>query len=182
MKWVSTFMVFCMFFGSISLSYGQGYRIGAEDIIEVIVWKEADFSREVLVRPDGKISLPVLGDVQAAGFTPEALAKNLEEALARYVKTPKVSVIVRETNSQKIYVLGQVRNPGVFPLQGNMTLLQAIAQAGGFAEWAKKGDVIILRKINEGEQRIIVNLNKVIRGKEGAEDVQLQPSDKIIVP
>ena len=175
-------IIFFFSFGLITVCLGQSYRIGAEDVIEVIVWKEPDFSREVLVRPDGKISLPVLGDVQAAGFTPENLAKNLEEVLARYVKTPKVSVIVRETNSQKVYVLGQVRTPGVFPLQGNMTLLQAIAQAGGFAEWAKKGDVILLRKTDEGEQKIVVNLKKVMRGKKGAEDVKLQPGDKIIVP
>ena len=175
-------MIFCLFFALTPLCYGQDYRIGAEDVIEVSVWKEPDFSREVVVRPDGKISLPVIGDVQAEGLAPEALTKNLEEALAQYIKTPKVSVIVKQINSQKVYVLGQVQSPGVIPLQGEMTLLQAIAQAGGFAEWAKKGDVILLRKTNEGDQRIVVNLNKVIRGKEGGDDVRLQAGDKIIVP
>ena len=181
-KWDYTLIIFCLFFGLAPLCYGQDYRIGAEDVIEVSVWKEPDFSREVVVRPDGKISLPVLGDVQAEGLTPETLTEYLEEAFAQYIKTPKVSVIVRQINSLKIYVLGQVQTPGVFPLQGEMTLLQAIAQAGGFAEWAKKGDVILLRKTNEGDQRIVVNLNKVIRGKEGGEDVRLQSGDKIIVP
>ena len=175
-------MIFCLFFALTPLCYGQDYLIGAEDVIEVIVWKEPDFSREVVVRPDGKISLPVIGDVQAEGLAPQALTENLEKALAHYIKTPKVSVIVRQINSQKIYVLGQVRTPGAFPLQGEMTLLQAIAQAGGFAEWAKKGDVILLRKTNEGDQRIVVNLKKVIQGKEGGEDVRLQAGDKIIVP
>ena len=181
-KWDYTLMVFLLFFSLFAFCYGEDYRIGAEDVIEVAVWKEPDFSREVLVRPDGKISLPVIGDIQAEGLTPEALTKDLQEAFAKYVKTPKVSVIVSAINSRKIYVLGRVRTPGVFPLRSEMTLLQAIAIAGGFSEWAKKGDIILLRKAEKGDQRIEVDLKNVIQGKEGGEDVPLQPGDKIIVP
>ncbi len=181
-KWGYTLMFFCLFFGLAPLCYGQDYRIGAEDVIEVSVWKEPDFSREVVVRPDGKISLPALGDVQAEGLSPAALTEQLQEALAQYIKSPKVSIIVSTINSKKVYVLGQVRTPGVFPLQSDMTALQAIAQAGGFTEWAKKGDVILLRKTGEGDQRIVINLRKVIKGSKGGEDVRLQPGDKIIVP
>jgi polysaccharide export outer membrane protein len=179
-KWSSLIMVFFLFFGLVPLCcYGQDYRIGAADVIEVIVWNEPNFSREVVVRPDGKISLPAVGDVQAEGLTPDALTKNLQEALAQYIKIPKVSVIVKQINSSKVYVIGQVHAPGVFPLQGEMTILQAIAQAGGFTDWAKTGGVILLRKTKEGDQRIVVNLNKVIKG---GEDVRLQAGDKIIVP
>lgn len=181
-KWGYTLMVFLLFFGLLSICYGQDYLIGAEDVIEVIVWDEPNFSRTVVVRPDGKISLPALGDVQAEGLSPAALTEQLQEALAQYIKSPKVSIIVSTINSKKVYVLGQVRTPGVFPLQSDMTALQAIAQAGGFTEWAKKGDVILLRKTGEGDQRIVINLRKVIKGSKGGEDVLLQPGDKIIVP
>lgn len=176
-----TLMVFLLFFCLFSICYGQDYQIGTDDVIEVIVWDEPEFSREVVVRPDGKISLPAVGDVQVEGFTAEALSKNLQEILAKYIKTPKVSVIVKEIN-QKIYVLGKVARPGSFPLESDMTVLQAIAEAGGFTDWAKRSKVTILRKSNEGEQKIKVNLNKVVQGKKGGEDVRLQSGDKIIVP
>jgi polysaccharide export outer membrane protein len=183
-KWGYTLMVFLLFFGVFPFCCnGQDYLIGAEDVIEVIVWNEPNFSREVVVRPDGKISLPAVGDVQVEGLTPEALTEHLQEVLAQYIKTPKVSVVIRLINSQKVYVLGQVRTPGVFPLQGEMTILQAIARAGGVTEWAKTGGIILLRKTKEGDQRIVVNLRKIIKGsKKGGEDVRLQAGDKIIVP
>jgi polysaccharide export outer membrane protein len=178
-----TLLIFLLFFfGLFSFCFGQDYRIGAADVIEVLVWNEPNFSREVVVRPDGKISLPAVGDVQVEGLTPEALSKNLQEALAHYIKIPKVSVIVKLVNSSKVYVLGQVKNPGAFPLQGDMTILQAIAQAGGFTDWAKKGGVILLRKTKEGDQRIVVNLRKIIKGSKGVEDVRLQAGDRINVP
>jgi polysaccharide export outer membrane protein len=180
-KWGYLMIVF-LFFGFTPHSYGQDYRIGVGDVIEVIVWNEPNFSREVVVRPDGKISLPAVDDVQVEGLTPEALTKNLQEAIAQYVKTPKVSVVIKQVNSQKVSVLGQVRTPGAFLLQGEMTILQAIAQAGGFTEWAKTGGIILLRKTEEGDQRIVINLNKIIKGSKGAKDVRLQAGDKIIVP
>ena len=157
------------------------YLIGSEDVIEVMVWKEPDFSRQVVVRPDGKISLPVVGDVQAAGLTPDTLARKLAGAISEYVKTPKVSVIVLQINSRKVYVMGKVASPGAFPLQGEMTVLEAISLAGGFAEWAKKSSVVILRKTAKGDARIEIDLNDVIKGKE-EHDIRLQPGDRIVVP
>ena len=158
------------------------YLIGPEDVIEVIVWKEPDLSRVVLVRPDGKLSLPLIGDIKAEGLSPKALAEELKKAFSEYIEAPEVSVIVKEVNSAKIYVMGKVNSPGVFPLRSETTVLQAITLAGGFAEWAKKSKVIILRKIGEKDKRIVVNIDRVIDGKKGAEDVRLQPGDRIIVP
>ena len=158
------------------------YLIGPEDVIEVFVWKEPDVSRVVLVRPDGKISLPLIGDIKAEGLSPKALAEELKRAFSEYIEAPEVSVIVKEVNSAKIYVMGKVNSPGVFPLRSEITVLQAITLAGGFAEWAKKSKVIILRKIGEKDKRIVVNIDRVIDGKKGAEDVRLQPGDRIIVP
>ena len=158
------------------------YLIGPEDVIEVIVWKEPDVSRVVLVRPDGKISLPLIGDIKAEGLSPKALAEELKRAFSEYIEAPEVSVIVKEVNSPKIYVMGKVNSPGVFPLRSEITVLQAITLAGGFAEWAKKSKVIILRKIGEKDKRIVVNIDRVIDGKKGAEDGRLQPGDRIIVP
>ena len=158
------------------------YLIGPEDVIEVFVWKEPDVSRVVLVRPDGKISLPLIGDIKAEGLSPKALAEELKRAFSEYIEAPEVSVIVNEVNSPKIYVMGKVNSPGVFPLRSEITVLQAITLAGGFAEWAKKSKIIILRKIGEKDKRIVVNIDRVIDGKKGAEDVRLQPGDRIIVP
>jgi len=158
------------------------YLIGPEDVIEVIVWKEPDVSRVVLVRPDGKISLPLIGDIKAEGLSPKALAEELKRAFSEYIEAPEVSVIINEVNSPKIYVMGKVNSPGVFPLRSEITVLQAITLAGGFAEWAKKSKVIILRKIGQKDKRIVVNIDRVIDGKRGAEDVRLQPGDRIIVP
>jgi len=158
------------------------YLIGPEDVIEVFVWKEPDVSRVVLVRPDGKISLPLIGDIKAEGLSPKALAEELKRAFSEYIEAPEVSVIVNEVNSPKIYVMGKVNSPGVFPLRSEITVLQAITLAGGFAEWAKKSKIIILRKIGEKDKRIVVNIDRVIDGKRGAEDVRLQPGDRIIVP
>jgi polysaccharide export outer membrane protein len=182
-KWSSLMIVFLLFFGLASFRcYGLDYRIGAADVIEVIVWNEPNFSREVVVRPDGKISLPAVGDVQAEGMTPEAFTEYLQKVLTQYIKTPKVSIVVKQINSSKVYVLGQVRTPGAFPLQSDMTILQAIAQAGGFTEWAKRGSVILLRKTDKGDQRIVVNLRKILKGSKGVEDVRLQAGDRINVP
>lgn len=181
-QWSLIFLILCIVGSPLAFSWAQEYQIGPEDVIEVVVWKEPDVSRTILVRPDGRISLPLLGDVQAKGLTPEELATNLEKALEKFIQTPNVSVIVEQINSRKVYVLGRVNSPGVFPLRSEMTLLQAIALAGGFSEWAKKGDIILLRRTDGIRQRFVINLKKVIEGKKSSEDIRLQPGDKIIVP
>ncbi|HDD45359.1 MAG TPA: hypothetical protein ENG63_10960 [Candidatus Desulfofervidus auxilii] len=173
------FIFFILFY--CSLVFAEKYLIAPEDVIEVNVWKEPDISRVVLVRPDGKISLPLIGDIQAQGKTPANLAKDLEKAFSQYLENPVVTVIIQQINGAKFYVLGRVNQPGAYPLRSEITLLQAIAIAGGFAEWAKKSGVIILRKTGKGDERIVVNIEKIIKGK-GAMDIKLQPGDRIIVP
>jgi len=157
------------------------YFIAPEDVIEVNVWKEPDVSRVVLVRPDGKISLPLIGDIEAAGKSPATLAIDLKKAFSQYLENPVVTVIVQEINGAKVYVLGHVNRPGVYPLRSETTLLQIIAVAGGFAEWAKKSKVIVLRRKGKTDERIVVNIEKVIKGKKAA-DIKLKPGDRVIVP
>ena len=119
--------------------------IGVEDVLSVVFWKEKDLSAEVVVRPDGKISLPMLNDVQAVGLTPEQLADVVAKAAPKYVRDPGATVMVKAIRSRKVYVIGEVAKPGTFPLASEMNVLQAIAEAGGFLEHANKGDVVIVR-------------------------------------
>ena len=166
----------------VNLVYGGEYKIGAEDVIEVGVWKEPDLSRTVVVRPDGKISLPLIGDVQAEGLTPKELSDNIQNRFKAFLSNPVVFVILSQINSSKIYLLGKVNKPGAYPLNSDTTLLQAIAIAGGFAEWAKKNKVIILRRVEGKDKRIIINIEKLVKQKGDSKDVLLQNGDRIIVP
>jgi polysaccharide export outer membrane protein len=157
------------------------YVIGVEDLLSVVFWKEKDLSAEVVVRPDGKISLPMLNDVPAVGLTPETLAKVIEQAATKYVRDPGATVIVKEVRSRKIHVIGEVAKPGPFTLGNEMTVLQAIGEAGGFLEHADKGDVVIVRKDGDGEKRFKFNYNEVLRGKNTEQNIKLQPGDTILV-
>jgi len=175
--------IVCLFLVMVSsYTWGGDYIIGPEDIIEVNIWKEPDLSRTVLVRPDGKISLPLVGDIKAMGITPTQLAQAIEKKLSEYIESPVVSVILTGINNPKIYILGRVNKPGMYPLRDRITLLQAIALAGGFAEWAKKSKVIILRQTGDKDQRLVINIDKIIKGKKGIHDIILQRGDRIIVP
>jgi polysaccharide export outer membrane protein len=157
------------------------YIIGANDLLTVNVWKEPDLSRSVLVRPDGKITLPLLKDVEAGGSTPEQLEASIEKALSQYISTPAVTVIVQEARSHTFNILGQVLRPGNYPLNTKTTLLDAIAMAGGFREWAKVGHIYILRENSSGNrERIPFNYKKVIKGDD--KDIQLGVKDTIVVP
>ncbi|HUB08679.1 MAG TPA: polysaccharide biosynthesis/export family protein, partial [Myxococcales bacterium] len=127
------------------------YRIGVDDVVEVAVFRDHDLSRTLPVRPDGRISLPLLGDVQAAGLTTTDLEKEVAARLAPFVDKPAVAVIVREINSQRFFVVGQVAHPGVFPLRGRVTVLQALAQAGGLGEFADENGIVLLRR---GKDRV----------------------------
>ncbi len=163
--------------------FAEDYKIGPEDVIEVGVWKEPDLSRTVIVRPDGKISLPLIGDVQAEGLTPTELTNTIQKKLKSFVTDPVVFVILTQINSPKVYLFGKVKSPGVYPLNSHLTLLQAIAMAGGFAEWAKKNKVIILRKTDKGDdERIVINIEKIIKNRGKYNDVLLEKGDRIIVP
>ena len=160
----------------------KGYVIGPEDVLMVVVWREKELSAEVIVRSDGKISLPLLNDVQAAGYTPEQLAEIIEKAATKFVKDSDATVIVKQINSRKVYVLGQVGKPGVVPLTSEMNVLQLIATVGGLLEFADKGNVTITRVENGRELRLRFNYNEVIQGKNIKQNIMLQPGDTVLVP
>lgn len=157
------------------------YVIGVEDVLSVIFWREKDMSADVIVRPDGKISLPMLNDVTAAGLTPEALAAEVAKAGTKFVRDAGATVIVKEIRSRKIYIIGEVAKPGTFQLGSEMTVLQALGEAGGFIEGADKGDVIIVRNEGGNERRFKFNYNDVVKGKNPAQNIKLMPGDTIIV-
>jgi polysaccharide export outer membrane protein len=158
------------------------YRIGPQDVLRIDVWKEAEISRSVPVRPDGKISLPLLNDVQAAGLTAMELANNITEGLKKFITSPQVTVSVTEINSRRVYVTGEVTKPGAFALLPNMTVLQAITSASGFTQFARTKKIYVLR--NEGGKQVKYpfNYNEVVSGKRPEDNIMLQPGDTIVVP
>ena len=159
------------------------YKIGIGDILEIVTWKEPDFSREeIIVRLDGKISFPLLDDIQAANQTPTQLKKSIEAKLKEYVATPSVTVTVRDAASQRFYILGEVANTGEYPLVKDLTVLQAFALAGGFTEWASKKEIILYRKENDKDKVIRINYKGLIKNKDFSQNVQIKSNDTIIVP
>ena len=164
-----------------SVALPSDYVIGVEDVLSVVFWRDKELSADVVVRPDGKISLPMLNDIPAAGLTPEALAAVIEKAATKYVRDPGATVIVKEIRSRKVYVIGEVGRPGPFPLGSEMNVLQAIGEVGGFTEAADKGGVIIVRNENGKERRFKFNYNDVVKGKNLAQNIRLLPGDTIIV-
>ena len=159
-----------------------GYVIGAEDVLSVVFWREKEMSADVVVRPDGKISLPLLKDIQAAGYTPEQLTGVLVSAASKYVSQPNATVIVKEINSRKVFIVGQVAKPGGYPMTGNMTVLELIALAGDTLEFAKSKNVAVVRKQHDGEQRFKFNYKDVLKGKDVQQNILLKPGDTVIVP
>lgn len=160
----------------------EKYVIGPEDILYIHVWREEALSRTLPVRMDGFISLPLIHEVKAAGLTPLQLKEELTKRFKEFIENPNVSVIVMEANSFKVYVSGQVRNPGVYRLRSEMTLLQIIPMAGGFTEWANQKRILIIRKENGRERRFIVNYKKIIEGDELEHNITLKAGDTVIVP
>jgi polysaccharide export outer membrane protein len=158
------------------------YVIGPEDVLTVVFWGEKDLSGEVIVRPDGKVTLPLLKDVQAAGYTPEQLTDLLVKAASRYVAQPNATVVVKAINSRKVFVVGQVAKPGAFLLAGDMTVLQLIAQAGDVLEYAKAKNIVVVRKEQGRERRYKFNYRDVLKGKNPAQNILLKPGDTVIVP
>jgi polysaccharide export outer membrane protein len=157
--------------------------IGSDDVLAINVWKEPDVSRTLPVRPDGRISLPLVGDVQAAGRTPNQLAHDISTRLQTYMTDPDVAVIVQQINSTKFNVLGRVTKPGSYPLSGSTTVLDAISAAGGFQDFAKQKAIYILRpQPGGGETRIPFNYKDVIKGKHPEQNIKLEPHDTIVVP
>jgi polysaccharide biosynthesis/export protein len=161
----------------------DSYVIGAEDVISVYVWKEPDMSKSVPVRPDGMISLPLVGEVKAAGYTPVQLQDVLAAAMKKYVSDPQVTVVVEKISSLSFNIVGEVTHPGYFPLTRRMTVLDAIAMAGGFKDFAKSKKVYVLRTAANGTQeRLPFNYKDVIHGKNEQQNIELQPRDTIVVP
>jgi polysaccharide biosynthesis/export protein len=165
-----------------SATADPNYVIGAQDVLDISVWKEPDVSRVVPVRPDGRISLPLLNDVQAAGLTPAQLAAQITESLKKYVTNPQVTVIVTTINSQRVYILGEVTRPGAFPLIPGMSVLQALSSAGGFTQFAKVKSIFVRRIENGKESKYPFNYREVISGKKAEQDILLKAGDTIVVP
>jgi polysaccharide export outer membrane protein len=158
------------------------YVIGPQDIVDISVWKEPDLSRSVPVRPDGKISLPLLNDVQAAGLTPVQLGEQIASNLTKYMTNPQVTVIVSQINSQRIYILGEVARAGSYTLLPDMTVLQALSDAGGFTPFANTKRVYVLRQDSGRQQKFPFNYKDVISGKDPSQNITLKSGDTIIVP
>ena len=168
---------------TVSKVQDDSFVIGNDDVLSVNVWKEPEISKSVPVRSDGKISLPLVGEVQAAGSTPLKLEQEIATRLKNYISEPEVTVMVQQVNSQKFNILGQVNKPGSFPLINSPTVLDAIALAGGFRDFAKQKSIYLLRQNPDGtETRMPFNYKEVVKGRNAAQNVKLQPRDTIVVP
>ena len=156
----------------------KAYIIGAEDVISIRVWREPENSGQFVVRPDGKISVPLIGEIQAAGLTPEKLSASIAEGLQKVMVHPEVTVGVERVNSKKYYIQGEVNRPGSYPLVIDTTILEALVNAGGFREFANTKKIVILR----GSERMKFNYNEVTKGKKMEQNILVKPGDQIIVP
>jgi polysaccharide export outer membrane protein len=169
--------------GEASKAHDDSFVIGANDVLAINVWKEPDISRSLPVRSDGKITLPLAGEVQAGGLTPLKLEKDISSRLKSYISDPEVTVIVQQINSQKFNILGYIAHPGTYSLTSSLTVLDAIAMAGGFREFAKQKSIYVLRSNADGTQgRLPFNYKDVIKLKNPQENVKLRPNDTVVVP
>lgn len=166
---------------SIASSLPPKFVIGVGDVLGITFWREQALSGDVVVRPDGKISLPLLNDVQASGFTPEQLSHALAVAAVKFVDEPDVAVIVKEIRSRKVFLVGQVATPGMVPLTGDMNVLQLIAVGGGLLEYADRKDIVVIRTANRQEMRFKFNYDDVLNGKNRKQNILLQPGDTVVV-
>src|ERR1700730_6247606 len=158
------------------------YKIGPQDVLRIDVWKEPEISRTAPVRPDGRISLPLINDVQAAGLTSTQLAAIIADGLRKYITNPQVTVGVTEINSRRVYVTGEVTKPGAFALLPNMTVLQALSSSGGFSQFARLKNIYVLRTEDGKQVKHPFNYKEVVSGKKPESNIPLQPGDVIIVP
>ena len=165
----------------------EGFVLGPEDVIEVVVWKNPDLSRQVVIRPDGNISLPLIGDVPASGVTADQLASDIAKRFKAYKENPSVSVNVLEVNSYYVFVVGEVNTPGKLPLKSYTTILQALSLAGGFTQFASRNDIQVVRKITNAEGvikelRIPLRYDDLISEQGGVYNITLKSGDTIVVP
>lgn len=158
------------------------YVIGPDDLLAIVFWRDKDMSSEVAVRPDGKISLPLLNDVQAAGLTPPQLRDRLTELSQQYLEDPNVTIVVRQINSRKVFITGQVNRAGTYPLTGPTTVLQLIAMAGGIAEYAHGKKIVVMRTESGRQVSFPFNYEDVVARRKLAQNIELRPGDTVIVP
>jgi polysaccharide export outer membrane protein len=159
------------------------YVIGPDDVLSIVFWKDKDLSAEVIVRPDGKVSLPLLNDIQAQGRTPDELRDALKQAAQAFVEDPNPTVMVKEIKSRRVFITGQVEKPGPYPLTAEITVLQLIAMAGGMREFADGSNITIIRKAENGRAEILpFNYRDVLKRKNLTQNVQLKPGDTVVVP
>jgi len=158
------------------------YVIGPDDVLGIIYWKDKDMTTDAHVRPDGRVALPLLNDVQAAGLTPEQLRKKLTEESQKYMEDPSITVVVREINSRKAFITGEVNKPGPYPLLSPTSVMQLIAMAGGLREYANSKGIIIMRTENGGQISLKFNYKDVVAGKNLKQNIELKPGDTVVVP
>jgi polysaccharide export outer membrane protein len=158
------------------------FHLGPEDILEISVWKDEALTRQVVVRPDGLISFPLIGDIQAAGRTVEELRQEIKAKIKAYVPDAPVTVMVLQVGSRKVYVVGKVNQPGVYPMGGHIRVMQAIAMAGGTTPFADTGDILIIREGNHGQEVHEFNYGKVAQGRDLEQNIRLLPGDTVVVP
>ncbi len=176
------FIFLLIFFCSVSTGFAEDYKIGIGDVLKISTWKEDDLSFDaVVVRRDGKITFPLLDDIQAEGVTTVELKKIIEEKLADFVEAPTVTITLRAAVSQKYYILGEVKEVGEYPLIKKLTIVQAFALAKGFTEWASKDEIILYRQEGNTEKIIKIDYDDIVKGKLG-KDIVLKADDIIIVP
>jgi polysaccharide export outer membrane protein len=164
-----------------SVPLPAGYLIGPEDVLSIVFWRDKDMSADVVVRPDGKISLPLLNDVDAAGLTPEQLRAKLMEAASKFVTEPNATVVVKEIKSRKVFITGNVAKPGPYPLNGDMTVLQLVAVAGGLLEYADAKNIMVMRNESGRQQSFKFNYNDVTHQKHLEQNISLKPGDTVVV-
>jgi len=169
--------------GAVTAALPASYVIGTDDVLSVVFWHDKDMSADaVTVRPDGKISLPLLNDVHAAGYTPDQLRAILVQAASKFVEEPNATVLVKEIHSRKVFITGNVAKPGIYPLSGEMNVLQLIAQAGGLLEYADAEKIVVIRSENGPAKYLTFNYKDVLKRKNVQQNVLLKPGDTIVVP
>lgn len=159
-----------------------GYVIGADDVLSILFWRDKDMSADVVVRPDGRISLPLINDVEAVGLSPDQLRERLTQVASKFIPDPSLTVVVKEIHSRKVFITGNVGKPGAYPLSGDMNVLQLIALAGGLAEYADAKNIVVMRSGAGGQQSFKMNYKDVVKQKNVQQNIVLKPGDTIVVP
>jgi polysaccharide export outer membrane protein len=159
-----------------------GYVIGTDDVLQVVFWKDKDMSAEARVRPDGRIALPLINEVQAAGLTPEELQKKITEESKKYMEDASITIVVREINSRRVFIVGEVAKAGPYALTSSMTVMQLISVAGGLRDYANSKNITIMRTTGGRQVSLKFNYKDVASGKNLQQNIELQPGDTVVVP